>query len=125
MVHLLQPAQSDRKWHRVETRRSSDTENRGVQVSRLRRRFTRIGNRIGVWMYRASDGRLGSGGKDVTVLLITTPGRRTGIPRATCVRYLDSAEGFVVWGTGSGSPGDPDWFRNLRKANVAHVQVGA
>ena len=94
-------------------------------MSRLRRRLTRIGNRIGVWMYRASDGRLGSGGKDVTVLLITTPGRRTGIPRATCVRYLDSAEGFLVWGTGSGSPGDPDWFRNLRKANVADVQVGA
>jgi deazaflavin-dependent oxidoreductase (nitroreductase family) len=94
-------------------------------VSRLRRGFTRIGNRIGVWMYRVSDGRLGSGGSDVTVLTITTPGRRTGIPRVTCVRYLDTAEGFLVWGTGSGSPRDPDWFRNLRKAKVADVQVGA
>ena len=58
------------------------------------------------------------------VLLITTPGRRTGIPRSTCVRYLESADGFVVWGSGSGSPRDPDWFRNLRKASVADVQVG-
>ena len=94
-------------------------------MSTLKRRLTRIGNRIGVWMYRTLDGRLSSGSKDVHVLLITTPGRRTGIPRSVCVRYLDIAEGFVVWGTGSGSPRDPDWFRNLRKAKVANVQLRA
>lgn len=55
--------------------------------------------------------------------MITTPGRRTGMPRSTCVRYLNTAHGFVVWGTGSGSPHDPDWFRNLREAKVADVQV--
>jgi deazaflavin-dependent oxidoreductase (nitroreductase family) len=55
--------------------------------------------------------------------MITTPGRRTGMPRSTCVRYLNTADGFVVWGTGSGSPHDPDWFRNLRKARMADVQV--
>jgi len=84
-----------------------------------------MGNRIGVWMYRTLDGRLASGSKDVHVLMITTPGRRTGLPRSTCVRYLDSDEGFVVWGTGAGSPRDPDWFRNLREASAADVQVGA
>jgi deazaflavin-dependent oxidoreductase (nitroreductase family) len=76
-------------------------------------------------MYRALDGRLSSGRKDVHVMVITTPGRRTGIPRSTCVRYLESPDGFVVWGTGSGSPRDPDWFRNLREAKVADVQVKA
>jgi deazaflavin-dependent oxidoreductase (nitroreductase family) len=76
-------------------------------------------------MYRTLDGRLSSGSKDVHVLLITTPGRRTGIPRSTCVRYLEAPGGFVVWGTGSGSQRDPDWFRNLRKAEVADVQVMA
>ncbi len=29
----------------------------------------------------------------------------------------------MVWGTGSGSPHDPDWFRNLRAAEVADVQI--
>jgi len=87
-------------------------------MSDLRRRMTRIGNRFGVWLYR----NLGvTGGQ---VLMITTPGRRTGIPRTTCVRYLDSGGGFVVWGTASGSPRDPDWFRNLRAAETADVQVG-
>jgi deazaflavin-dependent oxidoreductase (nitroreductase family) len=94
-------------------------------MSTLTRRWTRIGNRIGVWMYGTFNGRLSSGGKDVHVLLVTTPGRRTGIPRSTCVRYLNCPEGFVVWGTASGSPRDPDWFRNLRQARVAKVQVRA
>jgi deazaflavin-dependent oxidoreductase (nitroreductase family) len=94
-------------------------------VSTMKRWSTRAGNRIGVWMYRALDGRMSSGSKDVHVLLITTPGRRTGIPRSTCVRYLDGAEGYVVWGTGSGSRRDPDWFCNLRKVDVADVQLRA
>lgn len=91
----------------------------------LKHGLTRVGNRIGVWMYRSLGGRLSSGSKNAHVLMITTPGRRTGIPRSTCVRFLDTAEGFVVWGTGSGSPQDPDWFRNLRMAKLADVQVRA
>lgn len=88
------------------------------------KRMLRVGNRIGVWLYKASDGRLGSGSKDVHVLMLTTPGRRTGVPRSTCVRYVETADGLLVWGTGSGSRQDPDWFRNLRAADTTDVQVG-
>lgn len=85
-------------------------------------RFVRLGNRMGVWMYTRSAGRwLGAD----RVLMLTVPGRRTGVPRSTCVRYLDTDRGLVVWGTASGSPRDPDWFRNLRAADLAEVQVGA
>ena len=92
----------------------------------MSRRMTRIGNRIGVWMYKRLDGRMSSGSKKVTVLMITTPGRRTGIPRSTCVRYIDNGDGrYVVWGTGSGSRSDPDWFRNLRAVEVTDVQIRA
>jgi len=83
--------------------------------------MTRIGNRIAVWLYRRSAGRLVGGGK---VLMLTVPGRRTGLPRSTCMRFLEIDEGLVVWGTASGAPRDPDWFRNLRAADVAEVQVG-
>ena len=92
-------------------------------MTSLKRSSTRAGNRIGVWMYRKLNGRLSSGSKNVHVLMITTPGRRTGIPRSTCVRYLETSAGFVVWGTGSGSREDPEWFQNLRKAPTARVQV--
>src|SRR5690349_9329790 len=84
--------------------------------------MTRIGGRIGVWMYRTLNGRGASGSKNVHVLMITSPGRRTGIPRSTCVRYLESNDGLLVWGTGSGSKQDPDWFRNLRAAG-GNVEV--
>jgi deazaflavin-dependent oxidoreductase (nitroreductase family) len=92
-------------------------------VDGWRRAMRRTGGRIGVWMYRTLDGRLSSGSKKVTVLMISTPGRRTGLPRSTCVRYLETPEGLVVWGTGSGSPSDPDWFRNLRRASTVEVQI--
>ena len=92
-------------------------------MTTLQRRFTRVGNHIGVWMYRTLKGRLSSGSKRVTVLMVTSPGRRTGIPRSTCVRYLARPEGYVVWGTGSGSRRDPDWFENLRRAPTSQVQV--
>ena len=76
-------------------------------------------------MYRVLDGRLSPGRAGVHVLVITTPGRQTGIPRSTRVRFLDTADGMVVWGTASGSARDPDWFRNLRAAAMADVQVRA
>lgn len=92
-------------------------------MSNLKRRWSRIGNRIGVWMYRTLNGRLSSGSRNVHVLMITTPGRRTGVPRSTCVQYLETSAGLVVWGTGAGSRRDPDWFQNLRRASTARVQV--
>jgi deazaflavin-dependent oxidoreductase (nitroreductase family) len=90
----------------------------------VNRSLTRIGNRIAVALYRRTGGRLGSGRNDVHVLLITAPGRRTGLPRSTCVRYLRTPDGPVVWGTGSGSTREPDWFRNLRAAETAAVEMG-
>jgi deazaflavin-dependent oxidoreductase (nitroreductase family) len=90
----------------------------------MKRRLTRLGNRFAVWLYRRLDGRWSSGRKGATVLLLTVPGRRTGLPRSTCMRFLRIPDGLVVWGTGSGSPRDPDWFQNLRAADVAEVQVG-
>lgn len=92
-------------------------------MTTLKRRWTRVGNRIGVWMYRRLEGRLSSSSKNVHVLMITTPGRRTGTPRSTCVRYLETSAGLVVWGTGAGSRRDPDWFHNVRHALTAQVQV--
>jgi deazaflavin-dependent oxidoreductase (nitroreductase family) len=86
--------------------------------------MTTWSNRMGVWMYRRMGGR-GMGGTDeAPVVMLTTPGRRTAIPRSTCVRALRRPEGYLVWGTASGSPREPDWFRNLRAAGETELQVG-
>jgi deazaflavin-dependent oxidoreductase (nitroreductase family) len=90
-------------------------------VSSRRARLLAWGNRFGVWLYRRSGGRLL--GRD-KVLVVTAPGRRSGVPRSTCVRFLDVPDGLLVWGTASGAPRDPDWFRNLRAAAEVEVQIG-
>ena len=74
-------------------------------------------------MYRRLNGRAMGGSHDAPVVMLTTPGRRTGQPRSTCVRALRRSEGYLVWGTGSGSPRDPDWFQNLRAAGETELQV--
>ncbi|MFC8681992.1 nitroreductase family deazaflavin-dependent oxidoreductase [Microbacterium ureisolvens] len=87
--------------------------------------FRRTGGAIGVWLYRRTDGRAVPGPGPARVLLLTTPGRRSGQPRSTCVAALPLDDGFLVWGTGSGAPRDPHWFRNLRAAGRTRVQAGA
>jgi deazaflavin-dependent oxidoreductase (nitroreductase family) len=81
--------------------------------------------RIGVWMYRRLDGRAMGGSADAPVVLLTSPGRRTGRPHSACVRAIRSDGAYLVWGTASGHPSDPDWFRNLRRSGRATVQDGA
>lgn len=90
----------------------------------VRRFFTRTGARLGVWLYRRTNGRAMNGGGPPRVLLLTTPGRRSGEPRSTCVASLRDGDAYVVWGTGGGAPRDPDWFRNLRAAGETTVQAG-
>jgi deazaflavin-dependent oxidoreductase (nitroreductase family) len=96
----------------------------GVEASMsVRTWFRRTGGRFGVSMYRRTAGRAMTSTKAPRVLLLTTPGRRTGEPRSTCVAFLEHDGGYVVWGTGSGARHDPQWFRNLRAAPQTQVQV--
>ena len=89
----------------------------------LRGSFRRAGARIGAWGYRVTNGRAMTSVKNPRVLVLTTPGRHSGEPRSTCVAFLESDGGYVVWGTASGARRDPHWFRNLRAAGRTEVQV--
>lgn len=84
-----------------------------------------LSTRIGVSMYRRLRGRAMGGSAQAPVVLLTVPGRRSGLPRSACVRAIRSGDGYLVWGTASGRPQDPDWFRNLRHAERATLQDGA
>ena len=88
------------------------------------RRFVRNVNRLAVWLYRRSSGRIGGTAKGLPVLLITVPGRRTGKPTTVPVAYFEYDGRYVVTGSAGGSKPDPQWFRNLRAAAVARIQIG-
>ncbi len=57
------------------------------------------------------------------VLVLTTTGRRSGLPRRTHLSALPLGEALVVFGTSFGRPSTPDWVRNLEadpRALVTH-----
>jgi F420H(2)-dependent quinone reductase len=92
-----------------------------VDVMRL---VMRAGGALHLRVYRASGGRLMGRTSGMPVLLLTVAGRTTGTPHTTPLVYLDSGGRYVVTGSAGGSPVEPQWFRNLRKADRAVVEVG-
>lgn len=58
------------------------------------------------------------------VLLLTVTGRRSGKAITTPVCYVETDTGYAVTGSAGGSDSDPQWFRNLRAAPEAVVEVG-
>ncbi|MDJ0378845.1 nitroreductase/quinone reductase family protein [Cryobacterium sp. PH31-L1] len=80
--------------------------------------------RMPVLLYRRSNGRIGGRIRGVSVLLLTVAGRTTGVPHTVPVSYFEHDGAFLVVGSGGGSATEPQWFRNLRQAAEAEVQVG-
>ncbi|MEP7035833.1 MAG: nitroreductase/quinone reductase family protein [Actinomycetota bacterium] len=75
-------------------------------------------------LYRVSGGRVMGKVRGVPVLLLTVAGRKSGVEHTTAVSYFKDGEGFVVTGSAGGSASEPQWFRNLRHADRAVVEVG-
>src|SRR5260370_39756060 len=85
----------------------------------------RGGSARGAWLYRHSGGRITGPGNGTTIGLLTVPGRKTGIPRTVAIGFFPHGSGYVVAGSGSGARQDPQWFRNLKAAAQAQIQIGA
>ncbi|GLZ29980.1 hypothetical protein Lesp02_21700 [Lentzea sp. NBRC 105346] len=79
---------------------------------------------LNVWLYRASKGRVMGKIRGVPVLLLTVKGRKTGAEHTTPVSYFEDAGGYVVTGSAGGQPVEPQWFRNVRRAEHAVIEVG-
>lgn len=93
-------------------------------MTTTRTTLTRLGNALGVWLYRRSNGRITGPSKGTTIGLLTVPGRNTGIPRTVAIGFFPHGPSYLVAGSGSGSRLDPQWFRNLRAAAQAQIQIG-
>lgn len=85
----------------------------------------RLGRAITNSLYRATGGRVMGTVRGMPVLLITIAGRKTGAMHTTPVLYLEDDGEYVVTGSGSGSAKEPQWFKNLRRADDAEIQVGS
>jgi deazaflavin-dependent oxidoreductase (nitroreductase family) len=59
------------------------------------------------------------------LLLLTTTGARSGLPRTTPLLYSTDGDRLVVIASKGGEPTHPDWYHNLLAHPEATVEVGA
>ena len=90
---------------------------------RARAQLLRLFFRAHAVVYEKSDGRIG-GHLGMPVLLLTTTGRKSGLPRATPLVYFRDGNAWVVIGSDGGARRDPQWVKNLAKDATATVRVG-
>jgi F420H(2)-dependent quinone reductase len=82
-------------------------------------------SRLNTWAYRASDGKLGGRFlRGAPVLLLTTVGRKSGVPRTAPLLYLRDGEQLVVVASKGGMDHHPLWYHNLVANPEVEVQVG-
>ena len=79
---------------------------------------------VNTWVFKASDGRLGSRFlRGAPVLLLTSVGRRTGELRTTPLIYLADGDRIVLVASKAGSKRHPLWYRNLEANPECEVQI--
>jgi len=76
-------------------------------------------NRQLIEEFRANRGKVSGRLANSPLLLLTTTGARSGLPRITPLGYMPDGDRLLVVASNLGSPTHPDWYRNL----VAHPQV--
>jgi deazaflavin-dependent oxidoreductase (nitroreductase family) len=93
-------------------------------MSTLMKTLMSKANATHVALYRRTGGRHFNRIKGLPVCLLAVPGRKTGTPRTTPIVYFERAGSWLVVGSAGGAKADPQWFRNLRMADQATLEIG-
>ncbi len=64
-------------------------------------------------------------GRKHPVILLTTTGARSGLPRVTPLNFSRDGERIVVIASSGGSARHPDWYRNLLADPVVTIEHGS
>ena len=75
-------------------------------------------------LYRLSNGKLGAHMGKMSVLLLTTTGRKTGQPRTWPISYQVDGDNLIMVASAGGQPQHPAWYLNLQAHPHVAVQVG-
>ncbi|HEX7661523.1 MAG TPA: nitroreductase family deazaflavin-dependent oxidoreductase [Pseudonocardiaceae bacterium] len=73
--------------------------------------------------YVESGGEDGYTWRGATTLLLTTVGRKSGVPRRTALIYQPDGDNYVVVASRGGAPTHPAWYLNLTANPEVTVQV--
>ncbi|MFI5307394.1 MAG: nitroreductase family deazaflavin-dependent oxidoreductase, partial [Polyangiales bacterium] len=113
-----------RALHRLSGGRFGQLEP-GAQAPRGR--FLQIITAVHRNLYIWTDGRVGAstGIGGMPTLLLTTIGRKSGLPRTVPLPYFPHPEGYVVVASYAGGPRNPAWYDNLVAQPEVELQIGA
>lgn len=81
-------------------------------------------NRVDALWQRAFGRSLSSLVSGLPMLLLTTRGRRSGLPRTVALAYAEIDGAYLVVGGDQGAPRDPQWVRNVAACPEVDVEVG-
>jgi deazaflavin-dependent oxidoreductase (nitroreductase family) len=62
---------------------------------------------------------------EVTTLLLTTIGRKSGKKRSVPLLYVDNGDTYLIIGSKGGNVDDPIWFMNLQETPECEIRVAA
>jgi deazaflavin-dependent oxidoreductase (nitroreductase family) len=90
--------------------------------TRIENTVDRHSVRVGAWLLRRTRGRIVRLWRR-RALVLTTTGRRSGLPRTVIVQYFPAGRDMVVVAANSGMPTHPAWYVNLTERPEARVEV--
>jgi deazaflavin-dependent oxidoreductase (nitroreductase family) len=73
--------------------------------------------------YEETDGEVGHEWNGATCLVLTTTGRKTGLPRKFALIYAEDGDDYLVVASMGGAPRHPGWYLNLSANPDVTVQV--
>lgn len=79
-------------------------------------------NKDVIEQFRANDGQVS--GRKYPVILLTTTGAKTGLPRTTPLNYSIDGDRIIAIASKAASPTHPDWYHNLVANPEAIVELG-
>jgi deazaflavin-dependent oxidoreductase (nitroreductase family) len=78
-----------------------------------------VGQEDVVAEFRANGGKVGGYFADMSLLLLTAVGAKSGVPQTVPLTYVADGDRYLVFAAANGAPKHPAWFHNL----VAHPEV--
>ena len=73
--------------------------------------------------FRANGGQIP--GRQNPLILLTTTGAKSGLPRTTPLNYSTDGDRIIVIASKGAAPTHPDWYHNLVAHPEAIVEIGA
>jgi deazaflavin-dependent oxidoreductase (nitroreductase family) len=105
------------------------TEKTGRPFTPVEEKIVHVGSKVLTrttnWVYRVSGGKIGGRWlRGAPVMLLTTIGRKSNLPRTVPVLYLRDGENVIIVASKAGVSQHPVWYRNLEANPEVEIEIG-